>query len=85
LRKEKQQRKTTEKLALKWKKETEDNRRTISLLSQLIQKYLRGDIDSLLTGNFEVPFTEPSLSIPAPSLQGILSVAFLLVGGASGS
>ena len=58
---------------------------TISLLSQLIQKNLGGNINSLIAGNSKVPFKEPSLSIPTPLLQGILSIAFFLIGGASGS
>jgi hypothetical protein len=51
----------------------------------LFQRKLGGDIDSLLAGNPKVPFSEPSLSTPAPSLQGVPSIAFPLAGGASGS
>jgi hypothetical protein len=39
----------------------------------------------LLAGNLEVPITNPTLSIPTPSLQGVPSVAFPVAGGASGS
>jgi hypothetical protein len=41
--------------------------------------------DSLLVGNPQVPFRDPYLSTPAPSLQGVPSVAFLFARGASGS
>jgi hypothetical protein len=39
----------------------------------------------LLVDNSKVPFRDSSLSTPAPSFQGVPSVAFLLAGGASGS
>jgi hypothetical protein len=41
--------------------------------------------DVLLGGNLGVPITEPTLSAPAPSLQGVPCVAFPIAGGASGS
>jgi hypothetical protein len=52
-------------------------------MQELLYKKLGGDIDVLLAGNLEVPITEPTLSTPAPSLQGVPSVAFPVVGGAS--
>jgi hypothetical protein len=87
---EKRQRKTAEKLALQHEKdriakEREDSRRTIAYLQELLHKKLGGDIDVLLGGNLGVPITEPTLSAPAPSLQGVPCVAFPIAGGASGS
>jgi hypothetical protein len=66
-------------------KEREDSRRTIAYLQQLLHKDLGKDIDSLLAGNLEVPVGEPTLSMPAPSLEGVPSVAFPVAGGASRS
>jgi hypothetical protein len=66
-------------------KEREDSRRMIAYLQQLLHKKLGGDIDSLLAGNLEVPVGEPTLSMPTPSLEGVPSVAFPIVGGAFGS
>ena len=37
----------------------------------------------MLAGNLEVLVREPTLSTPAPLLEGIPSVAFLIAGGAS--
>jgi hypothetical protein len=90
LREEKRQRKTVEKLALQQEKDRivkkrEDSRRTIAYLQELLHKKLGGDIDVLLAGNLGVSITEPTLSTPAPSLQGVPSVAFPVAGGASGS
>jgi hypothetical protein len=39
----------------------------------------------LLAGNLGVPIIESTMSTPAPSLQGVPSVAFLVAGGASKS
>jgi hypothetical protein len=39
----------------------------------------------LLAGNLGVSITKPTLSMPAPSLQGVPSFAFPIVGGSSGS
>jgi hypothetical protein len=50
-----------------------------------LHKKLIGDIDILLAGNPGVSITEPTLSTPAPSLQGIPSVAFFVAGGSFGS
>jgi hypothetical protein len=66
-------------------KEREDSRRTIAYLQELLHKKLGGDIDVLLVGNPGVPITEPSLSTPVPSLQGVPSVAFPVARGATGS
>jgi hypothetical protein len=87
---EKRQRKAAEKLALQQEKdriakEREDSRRTIAYLQELLHKKLGGDIDVLLAGNPGVPITEPSLSMPAPSLQGVPFVAFPVARGAIGS
>jgi hypothetical protein len=49
-----------------------------------LHKKLKGDIDVLLARNLRVPITEPTLSMPAPSLQGVPSIAFSITGGASG-
>jgi hypothetical protein len=86
---EKQQRKIAEKLALQREKEclaknAEDNKKKISLLLELIQTKLGGDIDALLASNLEVPLSVPSLSTPAPSLPRVSSIAFPLAGRASG-
>jgi hypothetical protein len=90
LREEKRQRKTMQKLALQQEKdritkEKEDSRHTIAYLQELLHKKLGGNIDVLLAGNPGVPITEPSLSTPAPSLQGVPSVAFPVARGAIGS
>jgi hypothetical protein len=90
LREEKRQRKTAEKLALQQEKdriakEREDSRRTIAYLQELLHEKLGGNIDVLLAGNPGVPITEPSLSTPAPSIQGVPSVAFPVARGATGS
>jgi hypothetical protein len=87
---EKCQRKAAEKLALQQEKdqiakEREDSRRTIAYLQELLHKKLGGNIDILLAGNPGVPITKPSLSTPAPSLQGVPSVAFPVARGATGS
>jgi hypothetical protein len=87
---EKRHRKVAEKLALQQEKdriakEREDNRRTIAYLQELLQKKLGADIDVLLVGNPGVPITKPSLSTPAPSLQGVPSLAFHVVRGATRS
>jgi hypothetical protein len=66
-------------------KEREDSRRTIACLQELLHKKLGGDIDVLLAGNPGVPITEPSLSTPAPLLQGVPSVAFPVARGTTGS
>ena len=66
-------------------KERDDSRQTIAYLQQFLHKKLGGDNDSLLVGNLQVPIRDPSLSILAPSLQGIPSIAFLFAGRASGS
>jgi hypothetical protein len=90
LRKEKCHRKAAEKLALQQEKdriakEREDSRRTIAYLQDLMQKKLGGDIDVLLARNPGVPITEPSLSTPTPSLQGVPSLAFPIARGATRS
>ena len=90
LREEQRQRKTAEKLALQQEKdqiakEKEDNRRTIAYLQEFLHKKLGGDIDVSLVGNLRVPIIEPTLSTPAPLLQGIPSVAFPIARGASRS
>jgi hypothetical protein len=87
---EKRLRMAAEKLALQQgkdriAKEREDSRRTIAYLQELLHKKLGGNINVLLVGNPGVPITEPSLSMPAPSLQGVPSVAFHVVRGATGS
>ena len=66
-------------------KERDGNRRTIAYLWELLQKKLGGNIDVLLPGNLGVPISKPTLSTLAPSLLGVPSVAFPIVGGASGS
>jgi hypothetical protein len=66
-------------------KEREDSRWTIAYLQEILHKKLGGDIDVLLVGNLGVPITEPILSTPIPSLQGVPSVAFPVAGGAFGS
>jgi hypothetical protein len=76
LREEKRQRKIVQKLALQQEKdriakEREDSRCTIAYLQELLHKKLGGNIDVLLAGNPGVPIIEPSLSTPAPSLQGV--------------
>ena len=88
LQEEKRHRKTTEKLALQQEKdqiakEREDSRRAIAYLRNLLYKKLGGNIDVLLASNLRVPITEPTLSMPALSLQEVLSIAFSIVGGAS--
>jgi hypothetical protein len=88
LREEKCQRKAAEKLALQQEKdriakEREDSRRTIAYLQELLQNKLGANIDVLLARNPGVPITEPSLSTPAPSLQGIPSLAFPAARGAT--
>ena len=59
--------------------------RMIAYLQELLYKKLEGSIDILLAGNLRVPITKPILSMPAPSLQGIPSIAFLVARRASGS
>jgi hypothetical protein len=66
-------------------KEREDSRSTIAYLQELLHKNLGGDINVFLAGNLGVPITEPTLSTPAPSLQGDPSVAFPVARGAFGS
>ena len=39
----------------------------------------------MLPGNLGIPICEPTMSTPAPSLPGVPSVIFLVVGGASRS
>jgi hypothetical protein len=90
LHEEKRHRKAAEKLALQQEKdriakEREDSRRAIAYLQELLHKKLGGDIDVLLAGNPGVPITEPFLFTPAPSLQGVPSVAFSVARGATGS
>ena len=87
---EKYQRKTAEKLALQEEKdqiakEKENSRCTIAYLQALLHKKLEGNIDVLFAGNLGVPITKPTLSILAPLLQRVPSVAFPIAEGASRS
>jgi hypothetical protein len=75
--------KVAEKLAMQQEKErlakeAEDARNQVELLSQLFKRQCGGDIQALLAGNVQVPRPLPSVSIPAPTVQGVPSPAFVL-------
>jgi hypothetical protein len=81
LKEAKRLKKTAEKLAEQRErerlaKENEEQRWKNELLEQLIKEKLGGNIEVLLSGKLD----EPSLSTPAPILQGIQSMAVPAVG-----
>jgi hypothetical protein len=90
LRAEKQQRKTAEKLAMQQEKErlvkeAEDARNQVALLKQLFERQYGGDIQALLAGNLQVPGPHPPAGIPAPTVPGVPSPAFVFPHGVFGS